>query len=87
MYNFRLGRFPAIIIIILSMVSRSYAEDTDTIDYSNNFLGNWNGTRTKLYEYGIDIQPSYCVDGIYNLSGGIKKRGAVLDNTGYKILC
>jgi len=47
-------------------------------------LGNWNGTRSLISEYGIDFEFVYKGEYFNNISGGIKPSGTYLDNFDFK---
>jgi porin len=48
--------------------------------YEESLTGDWNGARSSLSKKGVIIEAAYTVDSISNISGGIKRKGKVLDN-------
>jgi len=46
----------------------------------NYLLGNWNGSRSLISDYGIDFEFVYTGEYFSNINGGIKHGGTYLDN-------
>lgn len=54
----------------------AFAETEDAPDWGATLTGDWSGTRTSLYNKGVDVEFTHKSDVMANASGGIK-RGAV----------
>jgi len=72
---------------ILSLCSFSaMAGEPDAPAFATDTLtGDWGGSRTKLYNQGVDVEVTYKGDVWRNLKGGIKKGNAYNDNLDVKL--
>ncbi|MCE2992960.1 MAG: carbohydrate porin [Candidatus Jidaibacter sp.] len=72
--------FTAIFAVLLA--SGAYADEDEKPNFKeDNLTGDWGGARTKMYDAGLDVGLVYTADAMSNVSGGLKRRGALLDNT------
>src|SRR5690242_2271918 len=42
-------------------------------------LGDWNGARTRLLDYGVELQFGYVNEAAYNAQGGTRREAAYAD--------
>ncbi len=73
----RLVRLGAIVAALLSCAS-AYAETppAPTAPSEPWLLGNWGGNRTRLYEWGVDLQVGFVGEVAYNAAGGTQAIGS-----------
>ena len=80
------GRYiPALMALTLFAVTAN-AEEEKSPDWNTTTLtGDWGGTRTNLYNKGIDLEFTHKSDVLSNTSGGVKRGTAWLGHTETRI--